>query len=110
MELLPAFARQRVHNATFEGIEAIVASAFAIDVATLQSPTRRQAICWPRQVAMSLMREMTARPYGEIAAFYHLDHGTVIHAERKVGEMAGLYPKLAVAIDKIREDILKALE
>jgi chromosomal replication initiator protein len=62
-----------------------VAKEFGVTVAALRTGGRTAATSLPRQVAMSLSRELTAQPLERIAAFFgRQNHGTVIHARKKL--------------------------
>lgn len=62
-----------------------VAKEFGVTVAALRTGGRTAATSLPRQVAMSLARELTAQPLERIAAFFgRSNHGTVIHARKKL--------------------------
>lgn len=62
-----------------------VARQFDVTVAELRTGTRTAATALPRQVAMSLARELTGQPLERIAGFFgRSNHGTVIHARKKL--------------------------
>jgi len=62
-----------------------VAKEFGVTVAALRTGGRTAATSLPRQIAMSLSRELTAQPLERIAAFFgRSNHGTVIHARKKL--------------------------
>jgi chromosomal replication initiation ATPase DnaA len=66
-------------------IQGVVADHFNISTKQLCTETRRAHICWPRQVAMFLCRELTSASAEDIAeAFGKRDHGTVLHAAHVV--------------------------
>ncbi len=69
-------------------IQKTVAEYYKIRIADLSSKSRRQAITRPRQVAMSLARELTSLSYPDIGdAFGGRDHTTVISACNRVKEL-----------------------
>ncbi len=73
---------------SIENIQKMVAEYYKIRVADLLSPRRTRSITRPRQLAMSLAKELTNHSLPEIgAAFGGRDHTTVIHACRKVAEL-----------------------
>ena len=73
---------------TIENIQKVVASYFKIRVADLLSKSRSRSITRPRQIAMSLAKELTNHSLPEIGdAFGGRDHTTVLHACRKVKEL-----------------------
>jgi chromosomal replication initiator protein len=69
-------------------IQKTVAEYYKIRIADLSSKSRRQAITRPRQIAMSLARELTSLSYPDIGdAFGGRDHTTVISACNRVKEL-----------------------
>lgn len=48
-----------------------------LSVKELRSPNRTRAVAWPRQDAMTDMKD-TGHSYGQIALFFGVDHTTVI--------------------------------
>ncbi|MDH5409134.1 MAG: chromosomal replication initiator protein DnaA [Gammaproteobacteria bacterium] len=80
---------------TIENIQKTVAEYYKIRVADLHSKRRNRSITRPRQVAMSLCKELTSHSLPEIGdAFGGRDHTTVIHAVRKVEELKETEPKI----------------
>lgn len=70
---------------TIENIQKSVAGYFKIRVADLLSKSRRRSITRPRQIAMSLAKELTSHSLPEIGdAFGGRDHTTVLHACRRI--------------------------
>jgi len=75
---------------TTENIQKVVAEYYKIRVADLLSPRRSRTIARPRQIAMTLSKELTSHSLPEIGdAFGGRDHTTVLHACRKVAELKG---------------------
>ncbi|MBA3581453.1 MAG: chromosomal replication initiator protein DnaA [Gammaproteobacteria bacterium] len=73
---------------TIENIQKTVAEYYKIRVADLLSPRRSRSITRPRQIAMSLAKELTNHSLPEIGnAFGGRDHTTALHACRKVIEL-----------------------
>ena len=73
---------------TIENIQKTVAQFFKVKVDDLLSSGRSRSIARPRQVAMSLAKELTNHSLPEIGkAFGGRDHTTVIHACRKILEL-----------------------
>ena len=84
-------------------IQKMVAEYYKIRIADLSSKSRRQAITRPRQVAMSLARELTSLSYPDIGdAFGGRDHTTVISACNRV-------KKLKESDTKVSEDYFNLL-
>jgi len=83
---------------TIDNIQKTVAGYFHIRVGDLHSKSRSRSITRPRQIAMSLAKELTSHSLPEIGdAFGGRDHTTVMHACRKVKE-------LRESDNRIRED------
>ena len=73
---------------TIENIQKITAEYYKIRVADLLSKRRNRSITRPRQMAMSITKELTNHSLPEIGdAFGGRDHTTVIHAHRKINEL-----------------------
>ncbi len=73
---------------TINNIQKVVAEYYKIRVADLLSPRRSRSITRPRQIAMSLAKQLTTHSLPEIGdAFGGRDHTTVLHATRKVVEL-----------------------
>jgi chromosomal replication initiator protein len=83
---------------TIDNIQKTVAGYFHIRIGDLHSKSRSRSITRPRQIAMSLAKELTSHSLPEIGdAFGGRDHTTVLHACRKVKE-------LRESDNRIRED------
>ena len=73
---------------TLELIQKTVADYFKIKVAEMYSQKRTRAVARPRQVAMSLSRDLTHHSLPEIGeAFGGRDHTTVLHACRTIADL-----------------------
>lgn len=73
---------------SIDNIQKIVAEYYKIKVTDLLSTRRDRSIARPRQIAMSLAKELTNHSLPEIAeAFGGRDHTTVLHACRKINEL-----------------------
>ncbi len=83
-DLLAAHNKQ----VTIENIQKTVAEYFKIRVNDMLSSKRTRTIARPRQIAMSLAKELTSHSLPEIGnAFGGKDHTTVLYATRKVAEL-----------------------
>ncbi len=83
---------------TIDNIQRSVAEYYKIKMADMLSKRRNRSIARPRQVAMSLSKELTNHSLPEIGdAFGGRDHTTVIHACKQV-------KKLRVSSIDIQED------
>ncbi|WP_226664001.1 chromosomal replication initiator protein DnaA [Microbulbifer aggregans] len=73
---------------SIDNIQRVVAEYYKIKVADLLSKRRSRSVARPRQVAMSLAKELTNHSLPEIGdAFGGRDHTTVLHACRKIREL-----------------------
>jgi chromosomal replication initiator protein len=72
---------------TIARVQALVAAHYSVSPAELISPSRTARVNWPRQVAIHLAREITGAPLQAIGdAFGGRNHGTVLHACKRVAE------------------------
>jgi chromosomal replication initiator protein len=75
---------------TINNIQKTVAEYYKIRLADLHSKSRSRQVARPRQVAMALAKDLTEHSLPEIGnAFGGRDHTTVLHACRKINELAG---------------------
>lgn len=73
---------------TIENIQKVVAEYFNIRTSDLISAKRSRTIARPRQIAMTLAKELTNHSLPEIGdAFGGRDHTTVLYATRKIAEL-----------------------
>ena len=73
---------------TIENIQKTVADYYKIRVADLLSQRRNRSIARPRQVAMTLAKELTQHSLPEIGdAFGGRDHTTVMHACKRIRDL-----------------------
>jgi len=81
---------------TIESIQKTVAEYFQIRANDLLSAKRSRSIARPRQIAMTLAKELTNHSLPEIgSAFGGRDHTTVIHANKKITELRETDPRIA---------------
>ncbi|MGB0733650.1 MAG: chromosomal replication initiator protein DnaA, partial [Pontibacterium sp.] len=73
---------------SIDNIQRVVADYYRIKVSDLLSKRRSRSVARPRQIAMSLSKELTNHSLPEIGnAFGNRDHTTVLHGCRKVKEL-----------------------
>jgi len=73
---------------TIENIQMVVAKYYKIRSTDLLSGNRSRSVTRPRQIAMTLAKELTNHSLPEIGgAFGGRDHTTVLHANRKITEL-----------------------
>jgi chromosomal replication initiator protein len=86
-----------------EDIQKVVSGHYNVSKHDLLSARRTRAIVRPRQIAMYLAKTMTPRSYPEIGKrFGGRDHTTVLHAVRKVEELAAADEALAQEIELLK--------
>lgn len=89
-----------------EEIQKVVASHYNVSKHDLLSARRTRTIVRPRQIAMYLAKTMTPRSFPEIGKrFGGRDHTTVLHAVRKVEELASADDVLKQEIELLRRMI-----
>ena len=73
---------------SIDNIQKTVAEYFKIKLSDLMSIKRTRSITRPRQIAMSLSKELTSHSLPEIGQFFGgRDHTTVLHACKRVKEL-----------------------
>jgi chromosomal replication initiator protein len=91
---------------SIDAIQKAVADHFDVRLADMTSRRRPASIAFPRQVAMFLSRSLTKGSLMEIGeAFGGRDHGTVIHACKKVTERIDDEPGLKESIARIESQL-----
>jgi chromosomal replication initiator protein len=101
-DVLAVQARQ----VSVDNIQRSVADYYKIKVSDLMSRRRSRSVARPRQVAMALTKELTTLSYPEIGdAFGGRDHTTVLHACRKVRELAEEDP----SVEEDYQNLLRSL-
>jgi len=102
------FAKEALHDlislknkmVTIDNIQKTVADYYKIRISDLLSPKRNRSLARPRQLAMSLAKELTNHSLPEIGdAFGGRDHTTVLHACKKISE-------ICLTDNKIKEDLI----
>jgi chromosomal replication initiator protein len=89
-----------------EDIQKVVASHYNVSKHDLLSARRTRAIVRPRQIAMYLAKTLTPRSFPEIGKrFGGRDHTTVLHAVRKVEELAAADTVLKQEIELLKRII-----
>ncbi len=87
-EVLQDLIRANDRRVTIDEIQRHVADYFNVRLADLLSARRARAVARPRQVAMYLSKQLTARSLPEIGRkFGGRDHTTVMHAVKRIDEL-----------------------
>jgi chromosomal replication initiator protein len=90
-------------------IQATVAGRYALTVEQLTSPSRAAAVNWPRQLAISLARDLTGHTLPAIgAAFGWRNHATVLHACKRVSERLKTDPAAVQTLEQLRRELSPA--
>ncbi len=102
-EVLSDLLRANDRRVTIDEIQKKVAEHYNIRLADMHSARRARAVARPRQVAMYLAKQLTARSLPEIGRkFGGRDHTTVMHAVRKVEELCGCDQSFGEDVELLR--------
>jgi chromosomal replication initiator protein len=102
-DLLHDLVRANERRVTIDEIQKRVAEHFNIKMAEMTSSRRARVVARPRQVAMYLAKQLTSRSLPEIGRkFGGRDHTTVMHAVRKIEELAAADRALAEDVELLR--------
>ncbi len=102
-EVLQDLLRSHDRRITIDEIQRKVAEHYNIRLADMHSARRSRNVARPRQVAMFLAKQLTARSLPEIGRkFGGRDHTTVMHAVRKVEELVGEDVSFAQDVEVIK--------
>ncbi|MCB1651403.1 MAG: chromosomal replication initiator protein DnaA [Alphaproteobacteria bacterium] len=102
-EVLQDLLRAHDRRITIDEIQRKVAEHYNLRMADMHSARRARNVARPRQVAMYLAKQLTARSLPEIGRkFGGRDHTTVMHAVRKVEELIEEDAQIAQDVDVVR--------
>ena len=102
-EVLHDLLRANDRRVTIEEIQKRVAEHYNIKLLEMSSPRRARVVARPRQVAMYLSKQLTARSLPEIGRnFGGRDHTTVMHAVRKIEHLRETNAELSEDIELLR--------
>jgi chromosomal replication initiator protein len=102
-EVLHDLLRANDRRVTIEEIQKRVAEHYNVRIADMHSARRARAVARPRQVAMYLSKQLTARSLPEIGRkFGGRDHTTVMHAVRKIEELKSTDNGFAEDVELLR--------
>lgn len=79
-----------------------VGTFYHITRSELEGMNRERRFAWPRQVAMTLARELTSKSLPQIGAAFYRDHTTVLHAIQNVHYRTALNERLLAELDELR--------
>lgn len=102
-DVLQDLLRSHDRRITIDEIQRKVAEHYNLRVADMHSARRARSVARPRQVAMYLSKQLTARSLPEIGRkFGGRDHTTVMHAVRKIEELIDEDAQVAQDVDVVR--------
>ena len=106
-ELLGDLVRdENTHLVTIEQIQKAVADYYNLNLSDMSSRRRPASIAFPRQIAMYLARKLTKLSLVDIGdGFGKRDHGTVIHACKKVKSDIQTDPEVRGAVEKLNASL-----
>ena len=102
-DLLRDLLRANERRVTIDEIQRRVAEHFNVRISDMHSNRRARSVARPRQVAMYLAKQLTARSLPEIGRkFGGRDHTTVMHAVRKIEELCSADRAMAEDVELLR--------
>ena len=102
-EVLQDLLRSHDRRITIDEIQRKVAEHYNIRLSDMHSARRARQVARPRQVAMYLAKQLTARSLPEIGRkFGGRDHTTVMHAVRKIEELSNDDASFAQDVEVLR--------
>ena len=102
-DVLQDLLRAHDRRITIDEIQRKVAEHYNLRLTDMHSARRARNVARPRQVAMYLAKQLTARSLPEIGRkFGGRDHTTVMHAVRKVEELIEEDAQIAQDVDVVR--------
>lgn len=102
-DCLADILREADRKVTIEEIQRKVSEHYNIRLSDLIGPRRVRTIARPRQVAMWLAKNLTARSLPEIGRrFGNRDHTTVMHGVRRIEELKALDSQIAEDLELLR--------
>lgn len=88
-------------------ITSAVAEAFNVSPAQLKGKQRKRNILVPRQVAITLIRDLTSMSLKDIGSFFSgRDHSTVLNSIERIEELRKKDPELDRSIEDIRRRLV----
>ena len=108
--LMTVLRRQQgeYHAPSLDNVKRAAMRVFNLSKSEIESTNKSRSICYPRQIAMYLCREMTDKSYPQIArAFNKKDHTTVLHGWRKVKEAMPSDPDMLRDVERVREMVFE---
>lgn len=92
---------------TAGNIASVVAESFDVSPSQLKGKQRKRSVLVPRQVAMSLIRELTSLSLKDIGSFFSgRDHSTVLNSIDRIEELKQKEPSLDSKIEEIKQKLI----
>lgn len=109
-DILKDMVKEIYKKVTPEGILKKVCDHFNVSVEDLKKGKRNKTLVAPRQVAMYLVRELTAFSLPEIGVFFGAKHHTtILYAHKKIkSELAKKKNDIKLVVDSLTQEIKRA--
>ena len=105
-QIVDKFVKNTKREVSIEMIQKIVSKYFDMDVATLQSKTRKRHIVQARQLAMFFAKRMTKASLASIGAqIGKRDHATVLHACKTVDNLAETDKQFRKYVEELKQKL-----
>jgi len=105
-QIVDKFVKNTKREVSIEYIQKIVSNYFELDVATLQSKTRKRHIVQARQLAMYFAKRMTKASLASIGSqIGKRDHATVLHACKTVDNLTETDKQFRKYVDDITKKL-----
>lgn len=105
-QIVDKFVKNTKREVSIDYIQKIVSSYFELDVATLQSKTRKRHIVQARQLAMYFAKRMTKASLASIGSqIGKRDHATVLHACKTVDNLTETDKQFRKYVDDITKKL-----
>jgi chromosomal replication initiator protein len=94
------------HRVSIENVQRAVCREFGLSIAQLRSRNNRQAIAYPRQIAMYIAKQLTSASLPQIGReFGGKHHTTVLHSVNKIGGLRQTDRDLNRYINKLMDSL-----
>ena len=105
-QIVDKFVKNTKREVSIELIQKVVSKYFDMDVATLQSKTRKRHIVQARQLAMFFSKRMTKASLASIGAqIGKRDHATVLHACKTVDNLSETDKQFRKYVEELRQKL-----
>jgi len=105
-QIVDKFVKNTKREVSIELIQKVVSKYFDIDVATLQSKTRKRHIVQARQLAMYFSKRMTKASLASIGSqIGKRDHATVLHACKTVDNLSETDKQFRKYVEELRQKL-----